>query len=426
MDKSEQMELYARRIMELARDTLTIKFRFFDAALARLKLTPKPGLLGFAVDAGNIYYDPGYLLLLYVDEENIAVRAMLHMLLHNVFLHRELGERTNADYWNKACDIAVENIILEMNLPAASLSRDGEEREWIAKIHKWEPKISAQRLYKDFLVNGMSRAAAEDFERLFMVDVHDAWQTPKAGDEIIISEEEWKKISKRIQTDIKTFSKDKVGSDSLEANLDESNRKKYDYARILSQFMTSGEEMSVSDNEFDYIYYTYGLNLYRNMPLIEPVEYKEVKKIRDFAIVIDTSASCRKELVGSFLAQTRQILKSRDTFFSEANIHIIQCDAGVRSDTVVTNDAEFDAFIKNGKLTGFGATDFRPAFEYVREKKETGEFVNFKGLIYFTDGYGIYPGKAPGFDAIFAFLGEDENRPPVPPWAIKVVIEEED
>ena len=32
----------------------------------------------------------------------------------------------------------------------------------------------------------------------------------------------------------------------------------------------------------------------------------------------------------------------------------------------------------------------------------------------------------PHYDVIFAFLDEDENRAPVPPWSMKVVLEEND
>ena len=55
-----------------------------------------------------------------------------------------------------------------------------------------------------------------------------------------------------------------------------------------------------------------------------------------------------------------------------------------------------------------------------------GEFENLKGLIYFTDGYGVYPGSMPSYDVMFAFLNEQEGGPEVPPWAIKVVLEAEE
>ena len=79
--------------------------------------------------------------------------------------------------------------------------------------------------------------------------------------------------------------------------------------------------------------------------------------------------------------------------------------------------------MKYGKLNGFGATDFRPVFEYLEQLKGQGEFENLKGLIYFTDGYGIYPERMPDYDVIFAFLDEDENRAPVPSWSLKVILE---
>ena len=62
-----------------------------------------------------------------------------------------------------------------------------------------------------------------------------------------------------------------------------------------------GETMKVNDEEFDYIFYTYGLKLFKNIPLIEPLEYKEEKRIRDFVVAIDTSGSTSGETVQKFL-----------------------------------------------------------------------------------------------------------------------------
>ena len=44
------------------------------------------------------------------------------------------------------------------------------------------------------------------------------------------------------------------------------------------------------------------------MPLIEPLESKEVSRIEDFVIVIDTSMSCSGELIQRFLEETYDIL----------------------------------------------------------------------------------------------------------------------
>ena len=127
------------------------------------------------------------------------------------------------------------------------------------------------------------------------------------------------------------------------------------------------EDIQINEDEFDYIYYTYGLSKYGNMPLVEPLEYKDAKKVKEFVIAIDTSASCRGELVSSFLKKTYGILMSEETFFKKMNVHIIQCDNEVRSDIKITCKEDFDVFLKNGKLTGFGSTDFRPVFTHIEK-----------------------------------------------------------
>mgnify|MGYP001038275623 FL=1 len=190
--------------------------------------------------------------------------------------------------------------------------------------------------------------------------------------------------------------------------------------------MVMGETIQTSDDEFDYIYYTYGLSRYGNMPLVEPLEYKDANKIKDFVIAIDTSASCRGELVQAFLKKTYQIMRQGENFFSKINVHIIQCDNEVQSDTKITCPEDFDRFLSFGKLRGFGSTDFRPVFDYVETLKQEGEFDNLKGLLYFTDGYGIYPGQMPDYDTAFIFLNEDYDAPDVPPWAIRIVLDNDE
>ena len=140
----------------------------------------------------------------------------------------------------------------------------------------------------------------------------------------------WENISRQMQMDLETFAK-AAGEKALGLmqNLQAVNREKYDYASFLKKFASLGEVIQVNDDEFDYIFYTYGLQLYDNIPLIEPLEYKEVKRIKEFVIVIDTSGSVSGELVQQFVQKTYNILMQQESFFSKMNLHIIQCDASV-------------------------------------------------------------------------------------------------
>lgn len=240
------------------------------------------------------------------------------------------------------------------------------------------------------------------------------------------AEREWEEISKEIEMNLETFSKEwGRESDSLMQHLAVANRKVYDYTEFLRKFMTINEEMLLNQDEFDYIYYTYGMELYGNMPLVEPLEYKETDRVREFVIAIDTSGSVRGDLVRRFIEHTFDILKESETYTTGVNVHIVQCDARVQSDTRIADIAEVDKLMENFAIRGFGGTDFRPVFDYVETLRERGELTEMKGLIYFTDGLGNFPEKPPNYDTAFVFM-EEEGRdlPPVPPWAMKVVIDE--
>ena len=93
--------------------------------------------------------------------------------------------------------------------------------------------------------------------------------------------------------------------------------------------------MRINDDEYDYIFYTYGLRQYKNMPLIEPLEYKEVKRIREFVIAIDTSGSTSGELVQRFMQKTYNILKIHgELFFKDQSPYhpVRRPDSGRRED----------------------------------------------------------------------------------------------
>ena len=230
-----------------------------------------------------------------------------------------------------------------------------------------------------------------------------------------------------MQIEMETFAKqqgDKAGA--MLQNLKEGNREKYDYTAFLKKFAVMGEVMKINDEEFDYVYYTYGLSLYKNLPLIEPLEYKDVKRIREFVIAIDTSGSVAGDLVQTFLQKTYNILLSTESFFSKINLHIVQCDAEVQEHVKITSQKEFDEYLKNMKIRGLGGTDFRPVFSLVDRLIEEKEFTNLKGLIYFTDGYGDFPAKMPDYETAFVFIEEEYNNYDVPPWAIKLILRKDE
>ena len=419
---AEQISSLAREVIRLAHDGILINMRFLDVALDKLKLEEREGMGAFVFDGSMLYYDPALLLTRYRKEPHFAVRLYLHVLLHCIFYHSYQTDKLERELWDLSTDIAVENTILEMNLHLAALPSDAVLQGRMDILKKQAGGLTAEKLYRHFRIEQPSGKALKEWRELCHYDEHLYWDRKE---ELTLSGEEWRKVSERVKADLKSFSKDKNNAQSMEENLKEATREKYDYSDFLRRFMTMGETIQVNDDEFDYIYYTYGLSHYGNMPLVEPLEYKDANKIKDFVIAVDTSASCRGELVQAFLSKTYRIMQQKENFFRKINVHIIQCDNEVQSDTKITCPEEFEEFMKDGRLRGFGSTDFRPVFQYVEALQEAGEFEELKGLLYFTDGYGIYPERMPEYDTAFVFLWEDGEAPEVPPWAIKIVLNEE-
>ncbi len=420
-DRMTQIEEVAREIIENAENAIIMDCRYMQYALAAVEWHPVAGSARIACDGRTVHYDPALVIRRFKLDQNSMVRCCLHVLFHLVFHHNFEYETKNRQVWDMACDIAVENVIMELGLHR-TIRRDDPERRLKLELLKGRAGgLHAQALYRLMLIEEPSERETEDLNRLFRRDDHELWLTPEKPE---ISLKEWKRISERVKSDLKSFSGGKTDSESLRAALDEATREKVNYGDFLRRFMVSEETIRTSDDEFDYVYYTYGLEHYGNMPLIEPLEYTDSTRIKEFVIALDTSGSVRGELVESFLKRTVSILSDANNFFNEYHVHVIQCDSEVRSDTVVHNNAELQDFLDNASITGYGSTDFRPVFEYVDELCANGVFCNLRGLLYFTDGYGIYPQTAPKYDAAFVFVGDDGTGPDVPDWAIRIVLDE--
>lgn len=237
----------------------------------------------------------------------------------------------------------------------------------------------------------------------------------------------WKTVAKHAAADMKFApASRRKRYEGLRSVLQEAAPEELGYREFLRQFAMPGEVMKISEDEFDYVFYTYGLRLYGNMPLIESLEYREDKRIRDFAIVIDTSGSVWGPAVRRFVDTTFDILKSTESFFSKICLHIIQCDSQVQCDDKITSLEELSQWNQGMILHGGGGTDFRPAFTYIDSLVAQGEFENLSGVLYFTDGKGVYPETMPAYRTAFVFYDRTYFHETVPPWAMQVVLDDDE
>ena len=447
-EKQKKTEKIAAEIIQMSKNKLLVNMRFMDMALNQFRMAPKPEVTPFTACDGDVYlYDPAHILNAYMLDENLPIRNFLHSVLHCVFKHFYVNTLVNQRMWDLACDIAVESAINDLALYYLNITKAKEQVQFFDLFKKKVQTVSAEKIYRYFLDEKLSEDLVERLSLLFKGDDHVLWyltqeqkikmklyagfgQDAKPLPSRLLLLQGWADIALRMQTELEVFLVQGKGAGLLTQNLREVNRERYDYSEFLKKFAVRAEMMKLNPDEFDYNYYTYGLTLYENMPLIEPLEYKEVKRIREFVIAIDTSGSTSGSLVQTFVQKTYNILKSTESFFSKINLHIIQCDADIQEDVKITTQQEFDAYLKHMQLHGLGGTDFRPVFEYVNGLVDRKEFENLKGLIYFTDGYGDFPKKKPPYDTAFVFVENENytaaNNYEIPSWAMKLVLREEE
>ena len=451
--RREKIQILAQEILNFSRQRILVNMRFLEPALNTFEEKPvehfagdrcagdkmsayeeKPGM---GTDGRFLYYDPMYVLKVYQKEKGTVSRVYLHLILHGIFRHFYVSPVVEHDRWDLACDMAAEYLIESWKLDFVKTSRELEEKRELERIRKLTGFMNAERIYR--YLKGQDTSEIKRLEKIFRIDDHSGWYPKKQNIKMVQSydmkngqniccqelEKMWKQISQKIQVDLETFmrSRSSEAGDFL-MNLKLSNRKKQDYSAFLRKFSKLGECMKINDEEFDYNFYTYGLKLYGNMPLIEPLEYKDICIVKNFVVVIDTSGSVEEEQLRKFLEKTYQILSSQQDNRIRVNFHLIQCDAKVQQDVEITTLDELEQFMDELVLWGRGGTDFRPAFEYIEELRRKGGLSNLNGVIYFTDGMGVYPVKKPDYPVAFVFDSVTlDDIPKVPAWAIRYLLD---
>lgn len=253
-------------------------------------------------------------------------------------------------------------VINDLNLPMLTNAQAAGQVQVLQQIApRVNNLLTAEKLYTYLRMNPPSETEFARLKRLFSPDNHALWYAPTAR--VAMAEEQaagdngsgtsgtsqrgqpddgqpndgqqedartaqaqaalsallqdWQHIAEQMQTDLETFHKqrgDEAGG--MMQNLRAVNREKYGYTAFLKKFAVMGEDMRINDDEFDYVFYSYGIQLFpeKRMPLIEPLEYKDVKRIREFVIAIDTSGSVMGERCRRFCRRRTTFCKARRAF----------------------------------------------------------------------------------------------------------------
>ncbi len=434
----------ARDILKTAQQDLLVSLRFLDVVCHRLNQHIVFHANPSGIDRQHLYCNPEDLIKGYQNDPRSASRLYLHMLLHGIFHHFSHRQLTNA-FWHLACDMVTESVILKLDIPACRSPRDHSQRVALAPYEAALPTFTADHLFRHLLSH--PPADPDRLATLFHRDHHLYWQDADAlsnsgdtgeADRLLQSQAfdllsayqkeqplNWEALTVEVDMAIEQMQGTLgTAAAAMKQHLSLLHPDAVDFDDFLRRFARLHDALQVDIDSFDPIFYTYGLNLYGRLPLIEPLETQEIEKIDEFVIAIDTSGSCSGEVVQAFLEKTCSLLKTRERFNHQINLYLFTCDCQIQDERHLTQLDDVQELLMQTPLKGFGGTDFRPVFARVAQLQEEGRLQHLRGLLYFTDGLGIYPKAVPPYDTGFVFLDQSPHLhdPDFPPWAMKVIL----
>ena len=416
-------------ILQAARNELYLHLPYLDAALCALRFEPGADRTMFiAADGESLYYSGAYLSDRFLRSPAAVNRIYLHTILHCILRHIAKKRGRDSAVWDLSCDIAAESILDELAYPCVAIPAARPLRQKIyGELRETMKVLTAEGIYRELLRQKLPEYELARLQREFFADDHGLWDPEGQDDEKQQRQDQrWQDLAGRAQTAMDTVLGGQAqGGEAIYEQVKVASRESVDYRAFLRRFAAYREVMEADGDAFDYTFYTYGLQLYGNMPLIEPPETREEKRVEDFVIAIDTSMSTSGEMVRAFLEETYSILRSASTFTRRVNIRVLQCDNQLRRDDAIASLDELRSYMESFQLSGGSATDFRPVFEHVDRLREAGVFTQLRGMLYFTDGMGIFPKKRPDYETAFILTGEPPMAVSFPPWAIRLVLGEE-
>ena len=415
-------EHLCREILQTMTDFLQNCMASFSSAFSLLEWKPFGEYPEWGTD-GHFFFCPADLLMEeFLKGVEALGRRYLHTLCHCMFLHMlgEGGEHDLTETWDLACDLAAEWAVDAMGICPVDRERRRKRDGWYREISP-DGQVSAVAAQR--WLRSRSPEEIEEIGREVWVDSHRFWRERKEDAGSLAGR--WKPavlLVARQQGEEKRRPGTRKGDRTAEAVLQDTGRG--DYRKFLERLFVCREEMQVDPDSIDYIPYLYGLEHYGNVLLMEPLETTETSRLEEFVIAIDTSGSCSGAVVRRFLEETYGILSRRENFFRKMNVHLIQCDSMIQDHRKVTCEREWKDYMAHLKIQGLGGTDFTPVFRLVDQMLEKKEIRKLKGLLYFTDGDGIYPNRKPAYETAFVFPWKRPEKQQAPGWAWKLYLPE--
>lgn len=197
------------------------------------------------------------------------------------------------------------------------------------------------------------------------------------------------------------------------------------YKELLTELFRPKEICREEPDSIDYMFYSYGLELYGDVPLMEPLEITERPALHTLAIAVDVSGSCvSAEIMEKFWGETYDCISQVKAQQVEGEVLLLQCDAAIQEEQRICL-ADFHEKPTTIEVKGCGGTSFIPIFERLKELE--AEDMKVDALIYLTDGEGDYPKEKTDYPVYFVLPKEALSswyvKEKMPEWINKIYLE---
>ena len=413
-------EVDALELAALSRDRICWQHPGLASALERLKpeLSCDGCVETFATDGEKYIFNPDWAREAFFRAPVLLDRALLHALAHCLLGHVQQSASTTA--MALACDVQAAVLSAEL-APEATDAKGWPMRELMRRFGRAQSPEAVMQLME---IDVFAKDNLEAIRACVSIDSHALWRRepiaqPRAGG----VGDGWGELAARLRRGVGSGAGYGTEAAGLRRRMRVGSADARALADYLKRYSVVRENPRDDPDSFQYAWYAYGMAHYGNVPLIEPLEYREERRIDALVIVIDTSGSCTRGLTRRFLELVRGLLAETGLFFRHFNLRIIQCDAEVQRDDLICDMRAFERYIENLEVIGGSGTDFRPALHRIDTLLAQGRLRGLKGVLCFSDGRGIYPAKAPDYEVTFVFLKHRFDAIDTPAWVRRLVID---
>lgn len=435
MDKNEHQNTseFAQKGMDYLRTIMAMEYAYLAPAILWLDMEADDREKSISTDGKKIYYNPAYVCgFLKGGGHKIRKLKMvyLHMLVHCLLGHVWMKRYENNTLFDQCADLCADAFVRKLigngekrNPTGASLA----VMEFGRIVEKGMIEELLLCVERDSRMGKLAKAAGEKVKK----DDHMRWAAQdRDGIEMgLKTAEQWKEM--RSNLDMLYYLKNK-GKYCFTAGSHRGNEEKVtaaqqnasDYRELLRNYCEWKEQRQEDFEMYDWGWYSLGLNLYGNIPLIEYPETSEQISCDEIIIAIDTSGSCWGYIAAVFLRETCNLIRDMNLKY-DVNIRILECDDKIQKETVIQS-ADDIPDMTEVQMNGWGGTSFIPVFKHIDRLLERNVISRVRALIYFTDGFGMYPEKQPEYDTIFVLPDKpDHAELEIPDWIHEIVLTKE-